>query len=125
MKCSVDECDKVAAYTTLKLCKTHYARFRRNGHTGTQEHAYVGHIDAHGYIRVWLPDEKRHEYKHRVVMEQKLGRSLYPDENVHHKNGNRADNSPDNLELWVKSQPAGQRPEDLLEWADEIIRRYR
>jgi len=57
-------------------------------------------------------------------MKEKLGRDLLPGENVHHINGVRDDNRPENLELWVTKQPKGQRPEDLLEWANEIIRRY-
>lgn len=65
-----------------------------------------------------------HIAEHTIVMSEILGRPLRQGENVHHKNGVRDDNRPENLELWIRSQPSGQRPADLVAWASEIIELY-
>jgi len=62
--------------------------------------------------------------EHRYIMEQILGRQLRAGENVHHKNGDRLDNRPENLELWSCHQPSGQRVVDKVQWAREILRQY-
>jgi len=57
-------------------------------------------------------------------MEETLGRYLLPGENVHHRNGVRDDNRPENLELWATPQPSGIRASDALAWAREIVAKY-
>lgn len=61
---------------------------------------------------------------HRSIVEDDIGRPLEQFEEIHHLNGNRADNRIENLEIWSTKQPKGQRPEDKVEYALEILNLY-
>ena len=97
---------------------------RRTGENNPQWKGGTSNVDGYIVRTVYENGKKRHVKEHRFVMEQHLGRKLYPSENVHHKNGIRNDNRIENLEIWVKTQPCGQRVEDLVEFSLEILQKY-
>lgn len=97
------------------FCLLHYNRVRLTGHPGplaAWDRRSRWHRQKNGYVTTTI--DSRTILQHRRVMEEALGRSLHSWEQVHHKNGIRHDNSLDNLELWVKGQPAGGRIEDIV-----------
>lgn len=120
-ECTWGGCEQLWQGAGSGLCPRHELR-RKEGRPMDGPQYYrdkPGHYDAAGYWHIPVGGG-RSRPEHRVVMEQVLCRPLLREEQVHHKNGVKDDNRPENLELWVSW--SGQRVDDLIEF---VVVNYR
>jgi hypothetical protein len=127
--CIWDDCN--SKHIAKGFCSKHYRAFKAwlDKDRAFEDRAKISKQKDSGYVLLYLPEHPDCSVsglimEHRVIMEQMIGRRLVLNENVHHKNGIRNDNRPENLELWSSRQPKGQRVEDKVEYAMEILNQY-
>jgi hypothetical protein len=119
LTCAVDGCE-IQAWVR-GWCRHHYDRWQRTGDPAkevTRAPAGSGSLTKDGYRRIG------NKFEHRAVMEAAIGRPLERHEHIHHKNGNRADNRIENLQLWTSYHPSGQDVEDVAAWCHEYLAKY-
>ena len=95
--------------TAARFCSKGCVNSSKIGRAGRAWKSGIS-VSRHGYVSLLMPGG--HRLEHRLVMEAVLGRPLRNGENVHHRNGVRSDNRPENLELWLRPQPSGIRASD-------------
>jgi hypothetical protein len=121
--CIVEGCERF--YYAKGMCSMHYNRLATKGDVGPPGLTQLApgtrtryRDPRSGYVYIYTVGSGRGKLEHRIVMAEMLGRPLHRWESVH-QNGIRDDNRPENLELWVKPQPSGQRLDDLLAFVRE------
>lgn len=107
--CNVDECSKPAV--DLGMCGAHAQRVRRYGdaHYLTSEidrrtNNRAAQLARFEVIKETTYRKRMGRHEHRVVAEEMIGRPLKSHEIVHHKDGNKHNNRPDNLEVMTQSE---------------------
>lgn len=130
-KCRFEGCPKLALTkgSYRGWCNGHKVQLKQGRELKSLNHRErsggTWRVNNQGYAVTKIPRTDKVVLQHRLVMEQHLQRTLLPWENVHHINGDRLDIRIENLELWSKAQPPGQRVEDKTQWAIEWLQTYK
>lgn len=85
-------------------CRSRQSRFLGEHYHGKANPAWRGgrRLNTNGYVLILahghhLADCDGYVFEHRLIAERKLGRRLNPKEVIHHIDGDRTNNKPDNL----------------------------
>lgn len=99
-------------------------RQRREGNPNWQGGRSVA---SNGYVLIkvgvdhHLADVRGYAYEHRLVAEQKAGRRIEPGEHVHHINGDKVDNRPENLEILTVAEHCKRHRNSDSDFVHEIL----
>ncbi|MCA1807381.1 MAG: HNH endonuclease [Actinobacteria bacterium] len=91
--------------------------------SGKDHHAWKGgsYVSGDGYRMVWC-GARNHRREHTVVMEEYLGRALEKSEVVHHLDGDKLNNSVDNLVVLQKSSHHRTTHQSLQEVGYSLVK---
>jgi hypothetical protein len=87
-------------------------------------------IASNGYVLIrvgishHLADVRGYAYEHRLVAEQMLGRQLQPGEQVHHKDENKTNNLPENLEVISHAEHGTRHRNEITDGVLFLIKQF-
>lgn len=123
MRCNVAGCTSTGRIV-LGMCTMHYQRHKKHGDVGgpdpkprsgaSNPRWKGGRVRGGHEGRYWMRHAPDHPaantigyvLEHRLVMEERLGRYLRPDEIVHHINDDPTDNRVENLAVMTQGEHA-------------------
>lgn len=128
-KCQIANCNNGSR--AKGFCPMHYARFKGYNkveleapNSNSAHHGDGWLIDKDGYKQIFR--NGKYVREHRLVMERTLGRKLNSNELVHHKDKNKLNNNPDNLELMSFSEHARHHHTNITnEIKEKVIELYK
>jgi len=108
-KIKCDGCSIIYTKSSGKLRLSERTKFSKHYHSRSCQATHANpnwkggkKLHKKGYVQILI--DGKYVLEHRYIMEQLIGRTLTEWETVHHINGNRSDNRPENLELKINEE---------------------